>query len=210
MTRIAFVDVDTQVDFMEPGGKLYAQGAERIKPNLARLVTFARERGVPLVSSVDAHGEADAEFAEYPPHCLRGTPGQRKVAETITGREVFVPNAEADTVPDPTRVHPVLEKQQFSLFTHRKAEQVIGATGARELAVFGVVTEVCVRQAVLGLLERGYAVRVVEDAIWPIEAAAGARALEEMQAKGARLTTTGALLAELEGAPAPGSAGRTA
>ncbi|MBX3472193.1 MAG: cysteine hydrolase [Planctomycetes bacterium] len=198
MTRIAFVDVDTQVDFMEPGGKLYAQGAERIKPNLARLITFARERGVPLVSSVDAHEPGDAEFGEYPPHCLRGTPGQRKVAETLTGREVIVPDAPAETLPDPTRVHPVLEKQQFSLFTNQRAEQVIGATGARELAVFGVVTEVCVRQAVLGLLERGYAVQVVEDAVWPIDAQGGARALEEMQARGARRTTTDALLAELE------------
>lgn len=207
MKGVAFLDVDTQVDFMEPGGRLYAQGAERIKPNLGRLVQFARQRGVPLVSSVDAHREGDAEFGEYPPHCLLGTPGQRKVAETSTGREVFVENAPADTLPDPTRVHPVLEKQQFSLFTNQRAEQVIGATGARSLVVFGVVTEVCVRQAVLGLLERGYDVQVVEDAIWPIEAAAGQAALQEMQARGARLTTTEALLAALAGAAATAGAG---
>lgn len=199
MTRIAFIDVDTQVDFMEPGGKLYAQGAERIKPNLARLIRAARDRGVPVVSSVDAHAEGDAEFGEFPPHCLRGTPGQRKVAETLTGREVVVANAPADTLPDPTRVHPVLEKQQFSLFTNQRAEQVIGATGARRLAVFGVVTEVCVRQAVLGLLERGYEVDVVQDAIWPIDPKNGEAALQEMQARGARLTTTDALLARLAG-----------
>lgn len=195
--RIAFIDVDTQVDFMEPGGKLYAQGAEQIKPNLARLVRCAREHGVPLVSSVDAHAPGDAEFGEFPPHCLKGTPGQRKVVESITGREVIVENAPSDTIPDPTRVHPVLEKQQFSLFTNQRAEQVIGATGARELVVFGVVTEVCVRQAVLGLLERGYAVRVVEDAIWPIDPAGGAAALAEMTGAGARLTTTDAVLVEL-------------
>ncbi len=197
MTRIAFLDVDTQVDFMEPGGKLYAQGAERIKPNLARLIRAARERAVPLVSSVDAHAPGDVEFGEFPPHCLKGTPGQRKVAETATGREVIVENAPSDSLPDPTRVHPVLEKQQFSLFTNQRAEQVIGATGARRLAVFGVVTEVCVRQAVLGLLERGYEVEVVEDAIWPIDPAGGQAALQEMQARGARLTTTDALLARL-------------
>lgn len=197
MTRFAFVDIDTQVDFMEPGGKLYARGAERIKPNLARLFRFAHERRVPLVSSVDAHAADDAEFGEYPPHCLKGTPGWRKVAETATGREVFVENAPSDSIPDPTRVHAVLEKQQFSLFTNQKAAQVIGATGARQLAVFGVVTEVCVRQAVLGLLERGYDVRVLEDAIWPIDPKTGADALAEMQGKGARLVTTDALLAAL-------------
>lgn len=197
LTRIAFIDVDTQVDFMEPGGKLYARGAEQIKPNLARLIRAAREQGVPLVSSVDAHTDGDDEFREFPPHCLKGTAGQRKVAETFTGREVIVENAPADTLPDPTRVHAVLEKQQFSLFTNQRAEQVIGATGARRLAVFGVVTEVCVRQAVLGLLERGYEVEVVQDAIWPIDPKNGEAALAEMQARGARLTTTDALLARL-------------
>jgi nicotinamidase/pyrazinamidase len=195
--RIAFIDVDTQVDFMEPGGKLYAQGAERIKPNLKRLIAFACARGVPLVSSVDAHAPGDDEFAQYPPHCLKGTRGWTKVAESATGREAFVPNAPSDTIPDPTRVHPVLEKQQFSLFTNQKAEQVIGATGARDVAVFGVVTEVCVRMAALGLLERGYRVRVVEDAVWPIERQAGEAALAELRAKGATLVTTDALLKEL-------------
>lgn len=196
-TRFAFIDIDTQVDFMEPGGKLYAPGAERIKPNLARLVRWAHEHGLPLVSSVDAHAPGDAEFGEYPPHCLKGTPGQRKVAESSTGREVFVENAPTEMIPDPTRVHAVLEKQQFSVFTHQKAAQVFGATAAREMVVFGVVTEVCVRYAVLGLLERGYAVRVVEDAIWPLDERNGRAALEEMQARGARLVTTDALHAEL-------------
>lgn len=194
MRRVAFVDVDTQVDFMEPGGKLYAQGAEAIKSNVARLVRLARAQGIPLVSSVDAHGPEDEEFGQYPPHCLLGTPGQEKILESRTGREVFVKNAPSETIPDPTKVHAVLEKQQFSLFTHQKAEQVLAATTAREMVVFGVVTEVCVRFAVLGLLERGYAVQVVEDAIWPIDRKNGDAALAEFKKKGATLTTTEAVL----------------
>lgn len=194
--RVAFVDVDTQVDFMEPGGKLYAKGAEAIKPNVARLVRLARAQGIPLVSSVDAHGPSDEEFSQYPPHCVRGTPGQAKIAESTTGREVHVPNAPAETIPDPTRVHAVLEKQQFSLFTHQKAEQVLAATTAREMVVFGVVTEVCVRFAALGLLERGYAVQVVRDAVWPIDPKNGDAALAELQRRGATLTTTEAVLRE--------------
>ena len=194
MRRVAFVDIDTQVDFMERGGKLYAQGAEAIKSNLARLVRLARAQAIPLVSSVDAHGPDDEEFGQYPPHCLKGTPGQAKIKETTTGREVFVPNTPSSKIPDPTRVHAVLEKQQFSVFSHQKAEQVLAATTAREMVVFGVVTEVCVRFAVLGLLERGYAVQVVEDAVWPIDRKDGDAALAEFRAKGARLTTTEAVL----------------
>lgn len=65
--QVAFLDVDTQVDFVEPSGKLYAQGAEAIKENLAALVALARARSIPLVASVDAHGPDDAEFAQFPP-----------------------------------------------------------------------------------------------------------------------------------------------
>lgn len=194
MKPVAFIDIDTQADFMEPGGKLYAQGAEAIRSNLARLVRLARAQAIPLVSSVDCHGPEDDEFSQYPPHCLKGTPGQAKIRETTTGREVFVPNTPSSRIPDPTRVHAVLEKQQFSVFSHQKAEQVFAATTARELVVFGVVTEVCVRFAVLGLLERGYRVQVVQDAIWPIDRKNGDAALAEFQKKGAVLTTTEAVL----------------
>jgi len=33
--RIVFWEVDTQQDFMLPGGKLYVPGAEKIIPNIA-------------------------------------------------------------------------------------------------------------------------------------------------------------------------------
>jgi nicotinamidase/pyrazinamidase len=195
--RIAFLDVDTQVDFVEPWGKLYARGAEAIKPNLARLVGLARERGIPLVSSVDAHAEKDPEFAQFPPHCLVGSPGQKKLPETITGDEVFVSSKLEKRLPDPRRAHVVLEKQVFPLFGNANADAILAATGARTFYVFGVVTEVCVAAAASGLLERGYEVRVVEDAIWPIAAEAGEKTKAELRRKGARLVTTEAVLHEV-------------
>lgn len=195
MSGIAFVDVDTQVDFMEPGGKLYAPGAEAIRANLASLIQHARACGIPLVSSVDAHAEGDEEFSEYPPHCLRGTPGQAKLTETQTPNMAIVASEVGVDLPPPSQ-HVVLEKQQFSLFSNPNAEQVFAQTGAKRFAVFGVVTEVCVRHAALGLLERGYEVQLVEDAIWPITPEAGAAALKEMQDMGATLVKTSDLLGE--------------
>jgi len=202
MTKLAFLDVDTQVDFVEPDGKLYAQGAEAIKPNLARLVRCAREAGLPLVSSVDAHRPDDPEFQQYPPHCIKGTTGQAKLTETLTGDEVYVANAPGQELPDPRAEHVVIEKQQFDVFTSAPTEELLRRTGAEELVVFGVVTEVCVEQAVTGLLERGYRVRLVEDAIWPIDPAAGEEALARMEARGAVRTTTDAVVGELVGSGA--------
>jgi len=195
MNKAAFLDVDTQVDFIEPSGKLYARGAERIKPNLGRLVALARSAKLPLISSVDAHGENDPELSQYPPHCLRGTKGQEKIAETRTGSEVFVPSKRAAALPDPRSEHVVLEKQVFPVFGNENAATVFERAGADTFYVFGVVTEVCVKAAVLGLLERGYAVRLVEDAIWPIEEKAGLAAKKELAGKGAVLVTTDEVVA---------------
>jgi nicotinamidase/pyrazinamidase len=202
--RPAFLDVDTQVDFIEPAGKLYARGAETIKPNLARLVALARSSGIPLVASADAHQERDAEFTQYPPHCLRGTKGQTKVAETRREREVFVGSAKAASLPDPKKEAVVLEKQVFPVFGNENAEAIFARTGADTFYVFGVVTEVCVKAAVLGLRDRGYAVKLVSDAIWPIEEKAGEKAKEEMLARGAELVTTADVLASF--APSRGAA----
>ncbi|MCA8923311.1 MAG: cysteine hydrolase family protein [Planctomycetes bacterium] len=200
----AFLDVDTQRDFVEPGGKLYAAGAEAIKPNLARLIAAADAAQVPLVSCVDAHAPDDPEFADWPAHAVVGTPGQAKVAETRTGREVRVPSAPPSAaLPDPRRAHVVLEKQTFSVFSNPACEAVFERTGAETVVVFGVVTEVCVKQATLGLLERGYRVRLVEDAVWPITPEGGAAALSELRAAGAELTTTDAVVEALAaGTPA--------
>ncbi|MEZ6187178.1 MAG: isochorismatase family cysteine hydrolase [Planctomycetota bacterium] len=195
---LIFLDVDTQRDFVERGGGLYAEGAEAIKPNLQRLVTGAHAAGVPLVSCVDAHPADDPEFQDWPPHAVVGTPGQAKVQETVTGREVVVPSDPAASLPDPRSAHVVLEKQTFSVFSNPHAPAVFERAGADTVAVFGVVTEVCVKQAALGLLERGYAVRLVQDAIWPITPEGGREALAELTAKGATLTTTAELLESLE------------
>ncbi|MEZ0228989.1 MAG: cysteine hydrolase family protein [Planctomycetota bacterium] len=188
--RPAFLDVDTQLDFVDPSGKLYARGAEAIKPNLARLVALARSASVPLIASVDAHDESDPEFGQFPPHCLRGTEGQKKLRETTTGREVFVPSKKADRLPDPRSEHVVLEKQVFPVFGNENADAIFDRASADTFFVFGVVTEVCVKAAVLGLLERGYAVKLVHDAIWPIDEKTGEAAKKEMVARGAQLVAT--------------------
>src|ERR687888_1058285 len=82
-------DVDTQVDFMLPHGKLYVPGAEKTAPAMARLVAAAREAGIVHVASADDHELTDPEISDepdwrntYPPHCLRGTRGATRIPET--------------------------------------------------------------------------------------------------------------------------------
>src|SRR5436190_8628265 len=82
-------DVDTQIDFVHPDGKLAVPGAEEVVPAMQRLVEAARAAGIVHVASADDHELTDEEISEqpdfrttYPPHCLRGTRGARKIPET--------------------------------------------------------------------------------------------------------------------------------
>ena len=190
---MVFVDVDTQADFMLPGGNLYVPGAEQIIPNLVRLLEFARVHGITVVSSADAHSATDEEFRQFPPHCVKGTPGQKKLPETLLERWTVLPN-EKQSPPAQDEIFPcrqwILEKQKFDLFTNVHAASLLEKLMAGQYVVFGVATEYCVRAAALGLLERGRPVAVVEDAIREIEAGTGRAALQEMQNAGARLLQT--------------------
>src|SRR5215813_4490341 len=87
-----FFDVDTQIDFLFPAGSLYVPGAEKIIGNIARLNAMAASQGIPVISTMDAHTENDAEFTIWHPHCIVGTVGQHKPAVTLLEKRVVVPN----------------------------------------------------------------------------------------------------------------------
>lgn len=194
---VIFWDVDTQADFMLPGGKLYVPGAEKIIPNLGRLVDAARRGDVLVISSACAHTPQDEEFRQWPPHCLQGTPGQQKIPETLAEKVWVVPNQPgADLPADFHKVQQlILEKQKLDVFTNPNVEALLERLKSvfaqdSEFVVFGVVTEHCVRCAAAGLLDRGWRAAIVTDAIETLDPAVGRRTLEELTAKGARLVTT--------------------
>jgi nicotinamidase/pyrazinamidase len=163
-------DVDTQVDFMLPEGKLYVPGAEQTAPAMQRLVEAARAAGIPHVASADDHELTDDEISEepdfsttYPPHCLRATRGARKVPET----------EQEDPVPITLEPLPerylrgrefLLLKKHFDVFTNPNTDRLLAVLDPEEVILFGVATDVCDDAAIRGLLERGRRVRFVEDA----------------------------------------------
>ena len=195
--RIIFWDVDTQRDFMLPGGKLYVPGAEKVIPNLDRLTGEARNDRVFLVSDACVHAPDDPEFQQFPPHCVRGTPGAEIIPETVAERFLVLPNRrEAAVPPDLTPYQQViLEKQTLDVFDNPLTETVLErlkrfTDADAEFVVFGVVTEYCVRCVAKGLLARGRRVALVGDAIKTLKAGDGEAALAEMKSLGARMVTT--------------------
>lgn len=194
---LGFFDVDTQFDFMSARGALYVPGAEALVGAMEALLGAARARGIPVVASMDAHVPDDPEFAIFPPHCIKGTPGAAKIPATRAMRPLTVDvGSDFDLRQVPTLGIAgrdiVIEKLTYDVFTNPNAERVLARLAIPEWVVFGVATDYCVRAAVLGLRERGYAVTLVTDAIAAVDIKPGDgdRALAEMRAAGAAFATT--------------------
>ena len=200
--KTVFWEVDAQADFMLPGGKLYVPGAEKIIPNIERLVAAAIEAGALLISSGDSHPEGDVEFERFPPHCLSGTSGARIVPEGLAANFCTIPNDASRAMPNHVLSFPqvIFEKQTLDVFDNPHAGALVERLPAdTDYVIFGVVTEYCVKCAAKGLLDRHRKVSIVKDAIETLDVEAGRNALEELQALGARLISTDEALAELNG-----------
>jgi nicotinamidase/pyrazinamidase len=201
-----FWGVDLQPDFMFPSGRLYVPGAEKIIHNVNRLVEPARHGQVFLVTSADAHNADDPELRQWPPHCLKGTPGAELIPEALALNHPVIPNQREFSIPVDLPAHQqvILEKNTLDVFDNPNTEvllDLLSSTGAVspqvEFVVFGVATEYCVRCTVEGLLRRRRRVALVADAIQSIETDKGQSVLKDLQTHGARLLTTDQALALL-------------
>ncbi len=202
--KVVFWEVDTQADFMLPGGKLYVPGAEKRIPNMKRLVDAARAGKVFLVSSADQHAPDDPEFARFPLHCVRGTSGAEILPELRVAQPVFITNVANKNAAKPLASldgirQLVFEKQTLDAFDNPNTEKFLAQFPQdSEFVVFGVVTEFCVRLAAKGLLERDRRVALVTDAIETLDATESRKTLDELTHLGARLITTDEALGLLE------------
>jgi nicotinamidase/pyrazinamidase len=188
-------DVDTQVDFIDADGKLAVPGAEARVPAMARLVEWARREGIPHVASVDDHELTDPEISEspdyagtFPPHCLRGTDGAEKIAETAQDDPVPLG---ATAVPDSwlRGREFLLHKKHFDVFTNPNTERLLEHLQPDEIVLFGVATDICNDAAIKGLRRRGYDVTFVEDASCGIDDERSQACIVDWQGGGVRIAT---------------------
>lgn len=199
---VVFWDVDTQVDFMSPSGRLYVPGAEKLIPNLSLLTNAACQDRVFVVGDICVHAPGDPEFRQFPPHCVFGTSGAEMVPETRADRILFIPNRTGTAVPEDLSTYQqvILEKQTLDVFDNPNTPIILERVSRftdrdAEIFVYGVVTEYCVRLAARGLLQRGRRVALVRDAIETLKPKDGADAISELILLGARLITTSQALA---------------
>jgi nicotinamidase/pyrazinamidase len=204
--KVVLWDVDTQVDFVHADGKLAVPGAVDAVPAMAKLVAAAREAGIPHVASADDHELTDAEISEepdyrttYPPHCLRGTRGAEKIAETLQADPV--PLALTDVPAKWLRGREyLLLKKSFDVFTNPNVDHLLERLDPQEIVLFGVATDVCNDAAIRGLLARGRSVTFVEDAAAGLDEGRTAACLASWRAGGVRFATADQAIARFRSA----------
>jgi nicotinamidase/pyrazinamidase len=204
MAGTLFWDVDTQYDFMRADGKLYVPDAEQIIPQLQHLTNQAHRAGIRILASADDHVPGHRELSDhpdfretFPPHCMHGTPGQRKIPETsLRDAMVIEPDPEPpDTVKRKVRTHGgdlLINKQWFDVFTNPNVEAVVDALDPKRIFVYGVALDVCNKYAIEGLLARRPQAKLfaVTDAMKPIDATAADALLAGWGRRGVTLVTT--------------------
>lgn len=196
MKNIFFLDIDTQRDFMLSSGRLYVPGAERIIPKFRKLFDFARKNEINILSTADAHAADDPEFQKFPPHCVRGTEGQRKLEETLLVRPLIFPNTPIDrNLLEAVRKNRqiIIEKQTLDMFDNPISERILRVLPPRAI-VFGVTTEYCVKYACLGLRRMGIHTAIISDAVRALAPKTEKEALEEMRAAGVDFITMETLM----------------
>ena len=204
MKRLVFWDVDTQVDFMTPDGKLYVPGAEDIIPVLGRLTQFAHERGIRIIASADDHVAGHEELSDtpdyketFPEHCMHGTPGQEKIPETaLVDPLVIEPEpTDPDVLADTVRQHRgdlLFLKHWFDVFTNSSVDTVLRVIDPEVIVMYGVALDICDRYAIEGLLLHRPQTRIyfVTDAAKAIRAHVAEHLLREWGDEGVRLITS--------------------
>lgn len=175
---VVFWNVDTQFDFVSPQGKLYVPGAEILKQNWAKLTELAKSKSIRVVNTADWHYTNSAELSPnpdfidtFPQHCMANTIGAAFIEETSPENSMVI-----DWDKQFSLIEVLINKEKIRNYTFRKdafdvfkgnpfTELILNVLSPETVVVYGVTTNVCVNDAVIGLATRVKRVIVVENAI---------------------------------------------
>jgi nicotinamidase/pyrazinamidase len=147
--------IDIQNDFINKEGALYVPGAEKIKDNLKATINAAKSDNTPIFFTADSHDGTEPEMSKnggpFPYHCINGTEGQKIIEEvSLDGAILF-------------------EKRCYNVFDpelgNKKIVSWIKDNNIEEVYLIGVVGNICVEAAAIGLVNMGVKVTLIEKAI---------------------------------------------
>ena len=180
----ALIVVDMQKDFM-PGGVLPVPEADKIIPILNEYIRIFNENGNPVFFTRDWHPEKHISFKGFggiwPPHCVMNTEGAK------FNENLFIPNDNKFIISKGTSE----DFDAYSGFQGTILNDLLKERGIKRVFVGGVATDYCVKNTVLGAINLGYQVFLLEDGIKGVNLKEGdvERAINEMLEKGTTLIT---------------------
>jgi nicotinamidase-related amidase len=144
--KTAVLIIDMVQDYFTHGYPI-TEPARAIIPAINELTAAARAAGMTVIHATDSFLEEDFIFTgKMKPHSLRGTPG----AEVME-----------DVVVEPIDVW--LPKRRFSAFYKTDLDQTLRTWGIEQVAVGGIVTQVCVLATALDSVQNDFRTIIVED-----------------------------------------------
>lgn len=187
--KTALIVVDVQNDFADPNGSLYVTEGEKVVPVINEEIRQAREAGSAVVYTQDWHPENTPHFQKdggiWPVHCVHDTWGAEFHPDLEVSGEVVRKGTDG--------------RDGYSGFTVRDPESgetaatpledLLRRAGIENTVVVGLATDYCVKETALDSAHKGFDTTVLSEAIRPVdlEPGDGDRAIEAMQAAGARI-----------------------
>ena len=179
--KYALLIIDMLEEFVR--GRLRAEAAEQIVPNISRLLEFSRSAGIPVIYAVDSHyAKIDKEFELWGPHAIRGS-AEAKVIKELEPREGEY----------------VVLKRRYDAFFGTDLDLLLRELGVTTLIVTGIHTHICVQQTAVGAFYRGYKIVVPVDCVAAASREWHERGLEYMRSfLGAELVSSEKLIERLK------------
>jgi nicotinamidase-related amidase len=158
--KTAIIVIDMLNDFVT--GSLKCERAQRIIPNIQRLLYFARKKRIPIIYTNDTHLPGiDEEFEVWPQHAVIGTKGAKVIEEL-----------------KPEKGSYVIQKRRYSAFFGTSLDLLLRELKVDTLVLVGLVTNVCVQNTAADAFFRGYRIIVPEDCVEAVSEEAQKSAIE--------------------------------
>jgi nicotinamidase-related amidase len=147
----AVIIIDMLRDFVT--GELKCERAQRIVPNLKRLVEAARKHNIPIIYSNDAHYPQDFEVVQkWGKHAIKGTKGAEVIPELKPSAKDYI-----------------VEKRVYSGFFETGLDPLLrslyNGEGVKTVILCGIHTHICVRHTAADAFFRGYKIIIAKDGV---------------------------------------------
>jgi nicotinamidase/pyrazinamidase len=148
-SKRALLVIDMLNDFIEFDGALpIGPTGAAIVPAIERQIAAARKQGEPVVYICDRHRPDDAEFADWPPHCVEGTEGA-DVVDELTPHEGDI----------------IVPKRRYSGFNGTDLNLTLRELDIGTLRLVGCCTNICVLYTAADARMAGFDIEVPTDCV---------------------------------------------